>query len=205
MRVPQHNNKEPQFARIRVEIKINNIQYSGHNQDPVVIYPNKKITFIDTDRRSYKAEDIVKLRILILKENLLPPRHYSIPHVRIKNPLGVNVFLWENVTTEFGLAQMEYQLSRYTVEGKWLIEANGETKSFEVSKYVLPRFKVFITHPKIIYYDVSSVSMKVCAKYSYGGIVKGTAFIRLRDTFNNFKNIQSIQNVSILLIFFFIL
>jgi hypothetical protein len=194
--VPNNNKKEPQFASVRVQVQLNGIIYSAHNQDPIVIYPNKKITFLETDRMTYKSEDTVKIRILTLGDDLLPSKNYKVPYVRIRNPLGVGVVVWENITTELGLAQLEHKLSRDSVEGKWRIEADGETRIFEVNKYVLPRFKVSIVHPKIIYHKDSFVTMKVCAKYSYGGVVKGSAFIRLTDSYHNMKTIQSLKKMT---------
>jgi hypothetical protein len=83
-----------------------------------VIYPNKKITFLETDRMTYKSEDTVKIRILTLGDDLLPSKNYKVPYVRIRNPLGVGVVVWENITTELGLAQLEHKLSRDSVEVK---------------------------------------------------------------------------------------
>lgn len=116
--VPNNNKKEPQFASVRVQVQLNGIIYSAHNQDPIVIYPNKKITFLETDRMTYKSEDTVKIRILTLGDDLLPSKNYKVPYVRIRNPLGVGVVVWENITTELGLAQLEHKLSRDSVEVK---------------------------------------------------------------------------------------
>lgn len=149
--------------------------------------------------------------MLILGNNLLPILNYKIPFVKIRNPLGVGVVVWENVTTELGLAQLEYQLPQDSIEvfltvlivvflfkllfkGKWKVETDEETRIFQVNKYVLPRFHVYIIHPKNIYIG-SSVVIKVCGKYSFGEIVKGTAFIRLSSIFPNIKTIQLLKKV----------
>nr|XP_008195453.1 PREDICTED: pregnancy zone protein [Tribolium castaneum] len=194
MHVPVNTKNEAQFASVRVEIQTNGTVLSAHNQDPIVIYPNKKITFIETDRMTYKSKDTVRLRVLTLGNNLLPILTHKIPFVRIRNPLGVGVIVWENVTTELGLAQLEYQLPQDPIEGKWKVEIGEDFRAFEVSKYVLPRFKVQILHPKIIYIG-SRVAIKVCGRYSYGEMVKGSAFIRLSSIFPNFKTFQSLKKM----------
>lgn len=84
--------------------------------------------------------------------------------VKIKNPDDITVAVWKDVKTEQGLAHLEYQLSDETVEGLWNIEANGEIKTVEIKKYVLPRFKVKVTCPEEIYVNASQVEFEVCAK-----------------------------------------
>lgn len=76
------------------------------------------------------------------------------------------------------------------------MESEGETRHFEVNKYVLPRFKVEIIRPAIIYYaDNETISINVCAKYSHGGNVKGTAFLRLSDTESYVKPFEALKKV----------
>lgn len=84
--------------------------------------------------------------------------------VQIRNPEDVTVAVWNNVSTVQGLVHLEYQLSEETVEGDWTIEANDERKNIEIKKYVLPRFKVDVQHPKELYINASKVEFKVCAK-----------------------------------------
>lgn len=84
--------------------------------------------------------------------------------VKIKNPSGVTVAIWDNVQTQMGLVHLEYQLSEETVEGNWTIEANKEKTIVEVRKHILPRFKVIIEHPKSIYVKAREIIFKVCAK-----------------------------------------
>lgn len=99
-----------------MQVQLNDSIFSAHNQDPILVYPFEKITFIETDKRMYKSEDKVKIRILTMDHNLRPSLQYKVPIVRIRNPLGLGVIVWENVTTEMGLAQIEHQLSRDPVE-----------------------------------------------------------------------------------------
>lgn len=84
--------------------------------------------------------------------------------VQIRNPEDVTVAVWNNVSTVQGLAHLEYQLSEETVEGDWMVETNGEAKSIEIKKYVLPRFKVELQHPEQMYINASKLEFQVCAK-----------------------------------------
>ncbi|XP_044265167.1 alpha-2-macroglobulin-like isoform X2 [Tribolium madens] len=193
--VPPSPKPEAHFASVKVQIEAPGATLTAHNQDPVVVHPDNKITFIETDRMTYKSKDIVKFRILTLGNDLLPILGHKIPLVRMRNPLGAGVAVWENVTTELGLAHLEHQLPPDPIEGKWRLEVGEEVRVFEVAKYVLPRFKVQIIHPKTIYIG-SRVTIKVCGRYSYGEMVKGSAFLRLSSIFPNFRTFQSLKKMS---------
>lgn len=70
MFVPPLNYKEAHYAHIQVQIMLNGTVQTAHNQDPVLIYPNKKVTFIQSDRKIYKPGDKVKIRVLVLDPEL---------------------------------------------------------------------------------------------------------------------------------------
>lgn len=55
---------------------------SSHSQDPIVIYPNNDVVFVETDRGIYKPGDLLRFRILILNSELKPPETYI---VRLKS------------------------------------------------------------------------------------------------------------------------
>lgn len=84
--------------------------------------------------------------------------------VKIRNPKDVAVAVWENVQAQIGLVHLEYQLSDETLEGNWTIEANKEKKLIKVRKYILPRFKIDIHHPKSFYVKAKEIIFKICAK-----------------------------------------
>lgn len=70
MFVPPLNYREAHYSHIQVQIMLNGSVHAAHNQDPILIYPNKKITFIQSDRKVYKPGDKVKIRVLVLSQEL---------------------------------------------------------------------------------------------------------------------------------------
>ncbi|KAL3287814.1 hypothetical protein HHI36_002274 [Cryptolaemus montrouzieri] len=196
VKVPTHNRNSPQYVSVKVQVQLDGIVYGSHNLDPVLIYPEKKSTFIGLDRTIYRPGDKIKLRILILTDNLLPPEQFKIPEVRIRNPMDISVAVWENISTTAGLVQLEHQIYKDAIVGKWRVEVNGEIKHFEVSKYVLPRFNINITYPKMIYYDAKYLELKVCSKYSFGKEVKGKAFVKVTDSHGNMKPLYEIHQMT---------
>ncbi|KAK9891011.1 hypothetical protein WA026_013344 [Henosepilachna vigintioctopunctata] len=167
IKVPIHKRNSPQYVSVKVQVQLDGIVYGSHNQDPVLIFPNKEHTFIGLDRTNYKPGDRIRMRILILTHDLLPPEQYKIREIRIRNPMDISVAVWENISTTAGLVQLEHQIYKDAIVGKWRVEVNGVTKHFEVSKYVLPRFSIDIIHPKSIFYNIRHLELKVCAKFSW--------------------------------------
>lgn len=193
---PTHNKNSPQYVSVKVQVQLDGIIYGSHNQDPVLVYPDEKHTIIGLDRTMYKPGDKIRLRILILDDDLLPPDQYKIDEVRIRNPLDISVAVWENISTTAGLVQLEHNIYKDAKPGKWRVEANGKTKHFEVNKYVLPRFNIDISHPKVIYYASRYLELKVCSKYNFDQEVKGKAFVKVTDTGGNMKPLYEIHQMT---------
>ncbi|CAH1996552.1 unnamed protein product [Acanthoscelides obtectus] len=195
MIVPNLPIKEPQFVSIKVQVQLNGSIQSAHNLDPIVVYPHKLVkTFIHTDRGLYKPGDKVRFRLLILDENLLPDNS-KVPVIKIKNPLDVTVAAWENITPENGLLSLEYTMVQESLTGKWKIEALDTTKTFEVLKYTLPRYKIDLVYPKLIYYKADKLKISVCSRYAHGRYVKGLSLIKITDSYGNMPPVHRLQEL----------
>ncbi|CAG9820997.1 unnamed protein product [Phaedon cochleariae] len=194
--VPRLEIKEPTLVNVKVQVHSSSgsIQ-SAHNQDPIQMYANEVIkTFIDTDRGTYKPGDKVRFRVLVLNDRLLPIST-KIEKIQIINPLDVTVAQWEDVILENGLVSLVYEMVSESLVGKWKIETLGELKSFEVSKYTLPRYKIYLFHPEMIYYKEPSFIVNVCAEYSYGKKVEGLAFIKIFDSHGKLHPIHKLKEM----------
>jgi hypothetical protein len=69
-----------------------------------------------------------------------------------------------------GLISLETPLSEEPNLGKWTIEAHDKSKQFvvvdfQVKKYVLPKFEVYLDHKKSIVASDEKMNVSVCAKY----------------------------------------
>nr|CAH7731884.1 unnamed protein product [Callosobruchus chinensis] len=193
--VPNLQIKDPQFVSIKVQVQLNGSIQSAHNLDPIVVYPHKLIkTFIHTDRGLYKPGDKVRFRLLMLDENLLPDNS-KVPVIKIKNPLDVTVAAWDNVIPENGLLSLEYNMVQEALTGKWKIEALDTIKTFEVLKYTLPRYKIDLVYPKLIYYKADKLKMSVCSRYAHGRYVKGLSLIKITDSYGNMHPLHRLQEL----------
>lgn len=70
---------------------------------------------------------------------------------------------------------------------------------FEVFKYVLPRFRIDLHYPKLIYYKTNTFDIKICGQYSYGKHVRGLAFVKVTDSYNNMLPVHQMKEVSVFL------
>lgn len=70
--------KDPQRASIHLQVQLNGTILSSHSEDPIFVYPNKNIIFVESDRPIYKPGDNVKIRILVLTYDLKPPEQYVV-------------------------------------------------------------------------------------------------------------------------------
>ncbi|KAK4885470.1 hypothetical protein RN001_001741 [Aquatica leii] len=171
--------KVAQFASLHLQFQLNGKMHSGHANEPVLIYPNTNLVFIETDKSVYKPNDKVRIRILVLTPDLKAPLKFNIPIIKILNPNGNTVTVWENIPTELGLSQLEHQLPSDVTKGKWTIDLVDTSNSFEVNSYVLPRFAVKIHGPKNVYVATHVVKFTICGQYFYGQDVKGIGMIRI--------------------------
>ncbi|CAG9863564.1 unnamed protein product [Phyllotreta striolata] len=189
--------QEARLINVKVQVQSKGSLYSARNLDPVLVYPSKWTkTFVDTDRAVYKPGDKVRFRVLVVDEKFMPV-NIKIPKISIKNPLDVDVVVWEDVILENGLASLEYEMVNQSLLGKWKIETQGETRSFELSKYTLPRFKVHLEAPRRVYFKSKHFEIDVCARYSHGRPVKGSAFVKisnLRGKTRPFDELKEMEN-----------
>ncbi|KAF5307210.1 hypothetical protein FQR65_LT00726 [Abscondita terminalis] len=153
--------------------------HSGHANEPVLIYPNSNVAFIETDKTIYKSNDKVRIRVLVLTPHLKAPLKHNIPIIKILNPNGIAVTVWENIPTELGLVQLEHQLPLDATKGKWTIDLMDSLKTFEVNNYILPRFSVKLQGPKEIFSASIITEYSICAQYFYGQHVKGIGMIQI--------------------------
>ncbi|XP_074042577.1 alpha-1-inhibitor 3 isoform X2 [Leptinotarsa decemlineata] len=193
--VPRLEIKDPIFVNLRIQVHSNGAVQNAHNQNPLVMLPTKVVkTFIDTDRGVYKPGDKVKFRIIVLDQKLLPVST-KISEIKIVNPLDVTVAVWEEVVLDNGLVSLEYGMVQESMIGTWKIQISGKSKSFEVSKYTLPRFKINLVYPQMIYRNTKSINIHVCAQYSYGRNVEGLAFVKIFDSLGHMRPIHVLKEM----------
>ncbi|CAD6999792.1 unnamed protein product [Ceratitis capitata] len=149
----------------------------------------KPNTFIQTDKATYKPGDLVQFRVLFLDENTRPAKIEKPVTIVINDGAQNRIKQLENVQLTKGVYSGEFQLSEQPVLGNWNIDVNvegqpAETKSFEVAKYVLPKFEVTIETAKDVAIPDGLIKVTVRSKYTYGKSVKGKASVSIKPIYH---------------------
>ncbi|XP_017954315.1 CD109 antigen isoform X4 [Drosophila navojoa] len=157
---------------------------------------NKPSIFIQTDKATYKPSDLVQYRVLFLDENTRPAAIDKPITIAISDGEQNRIKQLTNVRLTKGVYTGELQLSEQPVLGKWSIAVNvaddtAASKSFEVAKYVLPKFEVVVESAKDVAVQDGVVKATIRAKYTYGKPVKGKATVSLEEDYNYYRPINS--------------
>ncbi|KAI1230511.1 hypothetical protein IHE44_0009971 [Lamprotornis superbus] len=150
--------------------------YIFHNYTTVTIDSKGSSVFIQTDKPVYKPKQKVLINLFMVTSDLRP--------VNDRDPRGSRMIEWNNLKPFCcGIVNMTFPLSDQPVFGEWLIfaEMQGHTynKSFEVQKYVLPKFELLIEPPRYIR-DLSLCEKgTVHARYTFGKPVTGKLIVNM--------------------------
>ncbi|XP_043935594.1 alpha-2-macroglobulin-like [Protopterus annectens] len=149
------------------------------------IYLEKKKkngTFIQTDKPVYKPGQTVKFRTVTLNEHFIPDLS-QIPLVIIQDPQKNRISQWLNVTTQHGIGDFSFPLANEPLQGEYTIQIHKAGSltyhSFTVEEYVLPKHEVQLKLPRAISVMDKEFTVTMCARYTYGKPVLGTAVFRI--------------------------
>ncbi|KAI4467983.1 macroglobulin / complement [Holotrichia oblita] len=179
IKAPDQNKTDYSTTKIQIHIETSDKNVKFEEDNNLRIHTDNQQVMLETDRNTYKMGDTVKMRLIAFDFDLKPIPNYKISTLTVRSPYPTNAIVkeWENISTDLGLAHIEFQLAPDTPEGYWSIQADGLYAGFEVKKYILPRFQAIINGPDQIYNDSKSTSYTVCGKYSYGRNIKGVALL----------------------------
>uniref|UniRef100_A0A8B9SA94 C3 and PZP-like alpha-2-macroglobulin domain-containing protein 8 n=1 Tax=Apteryx owenii TaxID=8824 RepID=A0A8B9SA94_APTOW len=150
--------------------------YIFHNYTTVTIDSKGSSVFIQTDKPVYKPKQKVLINLFMVTSDLRP--------INDRDPRGSRMIEWGNLKPFCcGIVNMSFPLSDQPVFGEWLVfaEMQGHTynKSFEVQKYVLPKFELLIDPPRYIR-DLSTCEKgTVHARYTFGKPVTGKLIVNM--------------------------
>ncbi|XP_051965892.1 alpha-2-macroglobulin-like protein 1 [Xyrauchen texanus] len=144
----------------------------------ILIKPPTKLIFIQTDKPIYKPGQTVKFRIVSLDSSFLPHKQVF-QTVELQDPNFNRIGQWLNRSTNSGILDLSHRMTPGATQGYYTItiwdEKNQQTSQyFEIKEYVLPKYEVNIHLPPIITILDKEVTLKVCAKYTYGKPVLGS-------------------------------
>uniref|UniRef100_W5MEU5 C3 and PZP like alpha-2-macroglobulin domain containing 8 n=1 Tax=Lepisosteus oculatus TaxID=7918 RepID=W5MEU5_LEPOC len=127
--------------------------YIFHNYTTVTVDSKGAAVFIQTDKPVYKPRQKVLVNIFSVTPDLRPARDKVDAYV--VDPRGSRMIQWTDLKPVCcGIVNVSFPLSDQPVFGEWFIfvDMQGHTynKSFEVQKYITPKFELLIDPPRYI-------------------------------------------------------
>ncbi|XP_061594140.1 C3 and PZP-like alpha-2-macroglobulin domain-containing protein 8 [Cololabis saira] len=156
--------------------------YIFHNYTTVTVESKGTAVFIQTDKPIYKPKHKVFINVYTVSPDLRPVNDKI--EAYILDPKGSRMVQWKELPSVCcGIVNMSFPLSDQPVFGEWFIfvEVQGHTynKSFDVQKYVMPKFELVIDPPRYIR-DLSSCEQaSVTARYIFGKPVTGKLTVNM--------------------------
>ncbi|XP_051962630.1 alpha-2-macroglobulin-like [Xyrauchen texanus] len=147
------------------------------------------LTFIQTDKPIYTPGQTVNFRVVTMDTNFVPlNQQYST--VVLEDSQHNRIGQWTNISSTRWILQRSYELNPEARQGIYSLKASiGErmiTHTFEVKKYVLPKFDVTVKSPSKVSFADEELTIEVCGKYTYGQSVPGKSWVKVcRDGYHH--------------------
>ncbi|XP_041912709.1 C3 and PZP-like alpha-2-macroglobulin domain-containing protein 8 isoform X1 [Alosa sapidissima] len=156
--------------------------YIFHNSTTVTVDSKGTAVFIQTDKPVYKPLQRVLINVYSMAPDLKPANDKIEAYV--VDPRGSRMIQWNGLQPRCcGIVNMSFPLSDQPVFGEWLIfvEQQGHTynKSFEVQKYVTPKFELVLEPPRYIRDLNICEQVTVRARYTFGKPVTGKMIVNM--------------------------
>uniref|UniRef100_H3DDC6 C3 and PZP like alpha-2-macroglobulin domain containing 8 n=1 Tax=Tetraodon nigroviridis TaxID=99883 RepID=H3DDC6_TETNG len=156
--------------------------YIFHNYTTVTVESKGTAVFIQTDKPIYKPQHRVLINVYTVTPDLRPVNDKIEAYVL--DPRGSRMVQWKGLKPICcGVVNMSFPLSDQPVFGEWFVfvEVQGYTynRSFEVQKYVMPKFELVIEPPPYIRDLNSCQQASVRARYTFGKPVVGKLTVNM--------------------------
>ncbi|CAL8350321.1 unnamed protein product [Lota lota] len=170
--------KVPVQTNVRdLEVIIRGQEFEMKEVRKVMIKSFTPQTFIQTDKPIYLPGQTVHFRVITLDSKLRSVNDLDAGSNRIGQ--------WLNESSNGTILQLSYKLNSEAPVGTYQIEVwNVEntvqfSQSFEVEKYVLPKFDVKVKVPKEMSVAQEDITAEVCSTYTYKQPVPATASLQI--------------------------
>lgn len=171
--------KEGIEGKGKIEIDIPDVEAGGYEilvkgngfEDKAPVRVEKSfLVFLETDKPIYKPDQTMHLRVITVNSELRPVSESVI--VEILDAKGIKIFRNGVDTDEYGMAALDFPISKEPNLGVWKITAvtdSGRNQlDVRVEKYVLPKYEVKAEIPKEWFLVDEPIKGKVQAQYSFG-------------------------------------
>ncbi|KAL5290639.1 CD109.2 family protein [Megaselia abdita] len=187
------NLKIPEILEGEYKITVQGVEGVNFKKTKGISYKkiNTLYVFLQTDKATYKPGDLVRFRALFLDNNTRP--------AKLDHPIDLQIMDGDqnllkhlkDIKIKNGVYSDSYQLTEFASLGNWELlikneSENLQNKSFEVAKYVLPKFDVKIESPSDILIDDETIKVQVRSNYTYGKAVTGKAVILIESAHEYF-------------------
>ncbi|XP_072280966.1 alpha-2-macroglobulin-like protein 1 [Pyxicephalus adspersus] len=141
---------------------------------------------IQTDKSTYKPNEIVKLRLVSVDHNYQPSNE-KYEKILLLDPNGNYIGQWLDVTPDHGIVDLQYHLANELKLGSYKIIIPDRCQQvFTVAEYVSKRFEVTIKSPPTVTFSANSFHLEVCGIYTYGKKVQGNLDIKIcKESYHN--------------------
>uniref|UniRef100_A0A8C6T1T9 Alpha-2-macroglobulin n=1 Tax=Neogobius melanostomus TaxID=47308 RepID=A0A8C6T1T9_9GOBI len=176
----------PKDEAWNLQVEVSGETFYSREVRKVLIRVNKPVTFIQTDKPIYLpgqtgnsyCADLSCL--FIIKSFLFVSQDAN----------GNRIGQWLKQTSAGKILQLSHPLNTEAKEGTYQISVSFEEDrifhNFKVEKYVLPKFDVKITSDDEVSIAQEEISVKICAKYTYGQPVPGTLKLEICRPFDQY-------------------
>jgi uncharacterized protein YfaS (alpha-2-macroglobulin family) len=135
--------------------------------------------FLQTDKPLYQPSQIIHIRALVFKAFQKKPDADRPVTILVSDPKDNKVFRKEVKANAYGLVWTDFSLADEVILGTYkisLLDADGNAfadRNVEVSRYVLPKFKVTLKPDKPYYKPGEKAHLTISARYFFGKPVSG--------------------------------
>ncbi|XP_055921382.1 CD109 antigen-like isoform X2 [Eupeodes corollae] len=179
--------RAPSVDSILVNLEV--LGYCGElTKDTALIYfENEPFwTFIQINKFKYKPGEWVQFRIICIDQLTIPAKLNQNIIINIYDGKHNLVKTFFDVKLEKGVFKSKFLISKHAVLGQWKIRVTSkeifQQKTFEIEKYEVPKFNVYIRTKKIVSIYDDQIELEVSASYFSGEPVKGNLSINLSNT-----------------------
>ncbi|XP_051522154.1 alpha-2-macroglobulin-P-like [Myxocyprinus asiaticus] len=175
----------------KMKVEIQGESFEMIEERKVMFRHYHPLTFIQTDKPIYIPGQTVNFRVVTMDTNFFPfNQQYST--VVLEDSQHNRIGQWTNISSTRWILQRSYELNPEARQGIYTLKASiGDrmiTHTFEVKKYVLPKFDVTVKKPSKVSVAEEELTIEVCGKYTYGQSVPGKSWVKVcRDIYHHFS------------------
>lgn len=161
------------------------VEVDGYTHlERTVALKRERRVMLSTDKPQYQPGQTIHLRTLALTRGSGLPAVAETATFTIVDPGGNTIFRKSGKTSAFGIASADCELATEIREGPYAIRAETgttvSTRTVEVKRYVLPKFKVAVELDGAYYAPGAKIKGRIDAWYFFGKPVHGSAEVAVR-------------------------